>query len=120
MPWKYIAVQVDDRVHPIIFPTDLVHADVWRRLRGPFFEMAKMKDPRVISAGFVEGLAVALALGESESLDIKSLDTDTQLINNHPYERGIPTPLSNMTEILLLKKTVELLMLRKQELENIS
>jgi hypothetical protein len=114
--WKYIMVQVDDRVYPIIFPPELVHQEVWQRLRYPFYEMAKMKDPLVVGAGFIEGLACCMAVGESETLKIKSRLEDAQLINNHPYEKGIPTQLSNMTEGLLLQKTIELLILRKKEI----
>jgi hypothetical protein len=116
MAWKYIMVQVDDRAVPIIFPQELVHAEVYRRLARVFYDQAKMKDPVVVGAGFVEGLACCIAMGESETLDIKARPEDTQIINNHPYEKGIPTPLSNMTEGLLLQKTIELLMLRKQEI----
>lgn len=116
MAWKYIMVQVDDRAFPIIFPQELVHQEVWQRLRYPFYQMAKMKDPEVVGAGFVEGMAVCIAMGESETLHIKARPEDTQLINNHPYEKGIPTPLSNTTESLLLQKTIELLMLRNQEI----
>lgn len=117
MAWKYIMIQVDDRAYPIIFPYELVHQEVWQRLRYPFFQMAKMKDPVVVGAGMVEGLACCIAMGESETLHIESRPEDTQLINNHPYEKGIPTPLSNSTEVLLLQKTIELLMIRKRGLE---
>ena len=116
MAWKYVMVQVDDRAMPIIFPSELVHQDVYRRLAYLFHSASKMKDPVVVGAGFVEGLACCIAMGESEKLDIKSRPEDTKIINNHPYENGIPTPLSNMTEGLLLQKTIELLMLRKQEI----
>jgi hypothetical protein len=116
MAWKYIMVQIDDRAVPIIFPPELVHAEVYRRLARLFYDQAKMNDPVVVGAGFVEGLACCMAIGESETLGIKSRPEDTQLINNHPYEKGISTPLSNMTESLILQKTIELLMLRKQEI----
>jgi len=116
MSWKYIMVQVDDRALPVIFPGQLVHAEVWQRLRYPFYEMAKMKDPAVVSAGFLEGMAVAVATGESETLRIKARDEDTQLINNHPYEHGMPSPLGNSSEVLILKKTIDLLTLRMREL----
>lgn len=116
MAWKYIMVQVDDRAVPIIFPNELVHAEVYRRLARVFYDQSKMKDPVVVGAGFLEGLACCIATGESETLDIKSRPEDTQIINNHPYEKGIPTPLSNMTEGLLLQKTIELLALRKEEI----
>lgn len=116
MAWKYIMVQVDDRAFPIIFPQELVHQEVWQRLRYPFYQMAKMKDPEVVSAGFVEGISCCIVVGESETLHIKSRSEDTQLINNHPYEKGIPTPMSNSTEALILKRTIELLQLRMQEI----
>jgi hypothetical protein len=115
MAWKYIMVQVDDRAYPIIFPPELVHQEVWQRLRYPFYQMSKMKDPEVVGAGFLEGIACCIAMGESETLHIKARPEDTQIINNHPYEKGISTPLSNMTEGLLLQKTIELLLLRAHE-----
>jgi hypothetical protein len=118
MAWKYIMVQVDDRALPIIFPSELVHQEVWQRLRYPFFQMAKMKDPVVVGAGFVEGLACCVAVGESETLHIKSRPEDTQLINNNPYEKGIPTVMSNSTEALILQRTIELLGLRKEEISS--
>jgi hypothetical protein len=116
MSWKYIMVQVDDRQFPILFPSELVHADVWKRTAKLFYDMSKMKDPEVVSAGFVEGFIVAVACGESETLGIKSRPQDTQVINNHPYEKGLPTPMGNLTESLIIKKTIELLQLRQQEI----
>jgi hypothetical protein len=118
MPYKYIMVQVDDVAIPIIFPGMLVHADVWKYLRRPFYDMAKMKDPEVVGAGFIEGFAGCLTAGESETLHIESRPQDVQIINIHPYAYGREGPLDNSTEVLLLQKTIELLMLRKSSLEN--
>lgn len=115
MSWKYIMVKVDDRQIPILFPHELVHADVWKFLRRPLFDAAKMGDPTVVSAGFVEGMAVAIACGESETLDIKSREEDTRIINNHPYESGRDVPTGQITEALILQKTIEMLMVRLQE-----
>lgn len=117
MSWKYIMVKVDDRQIPIIFPNELVHADVWKYLRRPFFDQAKLSDPTVVSAGFVEGMAVAIACGESETLKLKSRDEDTRIINNHPYEKGRETPLGELTEKMLLVRTIELLMERIKQID---
>lgn len=136
MAWKYVMLQVGDRAMPIIFPEELVHAhvagamqQVIGAIKGPhqrFNEKqleTRLRDAEyredgapVRSAGFVEGLACAIAMGESESIGVKADEEDTQIINNHPYEKGMMTPLGNVTEALLLKKTIELLELRRSEI----
>lgn len=114
MAWKYIMVKVDDRQVPILFPSELVHADVWKYLRRPFYDAAKMGDPSVVSAGFVEGLAVAVSMGESETLGIESREEDARIINNHPYEHGRDVPTAALTEALILQRTAEMLIVRAQ------
>jgi hypothetical protein len=118
MSWKYIMVKVDDRQIPILFPSELVHADVWKYLRRPFYDAARMGDPSVVSAGFVEGLAVAVSMGESETLDIKSRDEDARIINNHPYEQGRDVPTARITEALILQRTAEMLIARARDIAN--
>lgn len=130
MSWKYVMLQVGDRAMPIIFPSELIHSHVAGAMQLAVEATDPQKDLRprqceqmlergtapVRSAGFLEGLACAIAMGESESLGVKSDDDDTQLINNHPYEKGMLSPLGNVTEALLLQKTAQLLLLRKQEI----
>lgn len=132
MGWKYVMLQVGDRAMPIIFPEELVHAHVAGAMQLAVEALDPKKDLRprqcesmlergtapVRSAGFVEGLACAIVIGESESLGVKSDDDDTQIINNHPYEKGMLSPLGNVTETLVLQKTIELLMIRRQGLSS--
>jgi len=123
MSWKYVMFQDrHGRQFPVIFPQELVHAEMAKIVPHAYRsgELADGKRewdcPKAVSAGFVEGMAVCIAMGESESMGVKSRPEDTQIINNHPYEKGIVTPMSNLTESLILQKTIELLAFRKQEI----
>lgn len=94
--WKYIMVQVGNHRYPILFPQELVH-----RYVGQGIERAIMMDrdhprdgiPEIVSAGFVSGLHVLKAHGESESLGIKSHPDDTTRINNDFLRHQDPEPL---------------------------
>lgn len=130
MSWKYIMLQVGDKAMPVIFPGEFVHSFV----AGAMQLVVEANDPKfdlrpkqlmsmlergtapVIGAGFIEGLAGTVSIGESESLGVKSRDQDIQIINNHPYEFGMPNPLSDTTELLILKRTIDLLTVRAQEI----
>lgn len=132
MAWKYIMLHdlERDRFVPVIFPDDLVHSFVAGAMQLVIEANDPKKDLRprqleqmlergtapVVGAGFVEGMAVCVAMGESESLGIKSRHEDTQLINNHPYEKGMIGLAGNTTELLILQRTIELLMTRMTEI----
>lgn len=120
-----------DREVPIIFPNELVHSYV----AGAMQLVVEAHDPKkdlrpkqlegflergvapVVSAGFLEGMATAITMGESESIGVKSRDEDARIINNYPYEKGMPGIMSEMTEKLILVRTIELLMTRIKEIE---
>ncbi len=103
---KYIMLVNEEGRHlPIIFPEELIHKEVYQavsRIRTvhPFM-------PR--SAGFTQ-LMVLNADGESETLGIKSHPQDAMLINNHGYDKGMLTPLSERVHDMVRMRSVELML----------
>lgn len=91
MGFKYIMVEVDRGVAgqqrlPIIFPDVLVHDDVAKAILAlPNFSKQPAK---VVSAGTAEAVT-ALCDGESETLKLKSDETDTDVICSFAYYHGL-------------------------------
>lgn len=110
--WKYVMVQLDeDRRIPIIFPGELVHADIGHMVVG-MLRSGTMPDDaelvRIVSAGHISSLMVLSADGKSESLNLGSDPDDKSIINQMPYNHG-RTDGINM-EMLLAAKFGSMLM----------
>lgn len=89
---KYIVIEVPlgtelVREIPVIFPNEIVHADMAETLirMCPEFEKGK-----AISAGFVNSMDLtAPPHGKSDSLKVESRREDARLILMHDYLHGI-------------------------------
>lgn len=111
--FKYIVFQ-DERTGrrlPVLFPNELVHAEVADALIACGLMNSASLFYRPVSAGFVM-LAVSSSHGESESLKIKSDPEDAQRINVHTYTAGVDSGMEPMIEKMLLSKVIEQLMER--------
>jgi len=114
MSWKYVMFQdKHGRQFPVIFPQELVHAEIAHAIPSAY-RSGELKEgkrdwdcPKAVSAGFIEGLTITHACRESESLDMKARKEDRRIINNHPYEKGIETAMSESTEVLIIIKSAE-------------
>ena len=77
---------------PVIFPEEMVHAEVSRTLghllmRGDHGKN-RTAEVKTISAGFVHFTGDVVCRGESESLGLKSAPGDSELLENFDYTRG--------------------------------
>ncbi len=119
--WKYIMFEANGAQVPIIFPGHLIHADVAKAIGYAVREHVIRAQPnnwssKLVSAGFVSGLAATGVHGKSESLDnLASVETDASTINLMPYEAGQPSMMPNIEQMLLLK-LIEHLMDRIKQL----
>lgn len=72
---------------PIIFPGDLVHADVAQAMQRVFHQMRR--EARPVSAGMLRVNAMYVN-GMSETLSLKSRgEFDEIIINTHPHMHGL-------------------------------
>lgn len=93
MDWKYVMFEANGRAIPVLFPGELIHADVSRAMSYAVREHVFAQQPnnwssKVVSAGFCAGLLVSGATGKSETLGLSSRPEDRALINLWPYNRG--------------------------------
>ncbi len=81
---KYVMIRIEDRLYPVIFPQEFVHKDMARAIQRALHEQPEFRRCwiEVESAGFVSGLTIHKAFGESESLGIQSHPDDTGRIQN--------------------------------------
>lgn len=120
--WKYIMFEANGALVPVIFPNRVIHKQMERGAGHAIREMVIAEKPnnwssKVLSAGFVSGLAVTGVHGMSESMgNIKSIETDASIMNRMPYEHGADSILGPGIESMLLLKTIEHLMDRIKEL----
>lgn len=92
--YKYIMFKTTPRgatdveqMIPIIFPGDLVHADVAAAMQRVFHEMRRHAEP--VSAGMLRVNAMYVN-GESETLHLKSRgEFDEIIMNTHPHMHGL-------------------------------
>lgn len=91
MSYKYIMIKSGAYRFPVIFPSNLVHADVAAALFDAGIVPHIKNDPKpfVESAGEIGTLNVMGVGGRSSTLDVNSHDEDRQIINMHPYAHGI-------------------------------
>lgn len=92
MAWKYIMVtnKIGDLkvVFPLIFPDKLVHADLYRQVRT-IMPGWQHEGVRATSAGKIERVAVAGIGGDSETLGVRYVVGDGDLIRDYHYQHGI-------------------------------
>src|SRR6185436_3094189 len=118
--WKYIMFEANGQLTPVIFPGELIHADVAKAMGYIVRQQVIRAKPnnwssKLVSAGFISGLAVTCVHGKSESLDdLPSVDTDASIINLMPYEAGRESQMANIEPMLLIK-IIEHLMARIKE-----
>ena len=109
--YKYVMFQ-DERTgrrRPILFPNELVHAEVTDAVIACGLMNSGGSFYRPVAAGFIT-LAVASTHGRSESLNMASDPDDATRINTHPYTGGIKGGLEHTIEPMLLVKIVEQLL----------
>jgi hypothetical protein len=92
---KYVVVELElgkgnekttKRV-PLIFPNDLIHADMARVLEHECIRTFGVK-AKTVSAGTID-IDVESVSGESVSLGLKSRGSDKQLIDMYDYFHGM-------------------------------
>lgn len=94
---KYVVIELDSgnglcREVPIIFGTDLVHADVSEAvIRGLMLSDEGIKKARPVSAGFISSTLIQSGCaGKGESLKLESRGKiDDDLIKLHDYTHGL-------------------------------
>lgn len=101
---KYVMFQVEDQKIPIIFPEQLVHAEVAAVVKAVLSNGAK-----VVSAGLITAMAVVATDGDSETLGLKSDPADANIINAYPYEHGRDSIMPHIG-IMIRLRVAELLM----------
>ncbi|WP_431222233.1 hypothetical protein ACQ86O_17925 [Serratia sp. L9] len=89
---KYIMLRVDKpmaREIPIIFPDNLVHADVVNAMRT-LVAYPGMANATVVSAGYCNLNLSAECHGESTTLNVSSRESEDNLvINTYDYTHGL-------------------------------
>ncbi|WP_260524279.1 hypothetical protein [Serratia sp. PL7] len=89
---KYIMLRVNKpmaREIPIIFPDNLVHADVVNAMRM-LVAYPGIEDATVVSAGYCNLNLSAECYGKSETLGISSRESDDSIvINTYDYTHGL-------------------------------
>lgn len=104
MAWKYIILQVGNAEVPIIFPKDLIHAEVARAMQSYYVRVAVQCAPKgvlsdkalselrgsikAVSAGELT-LDVGACTGRSDTLGVSSRPEDERVIAAHPYTHGL-------------------------------
>lgn len=80
---------------PVIFPDELVHADIFKAIRGMKVRLADTNrwarpyaDLKAVSAGTIL-LGSVRCSGSSETLKLHSREQDASIIYAHDYLRGI-------------------------------
>lgn len=96
--WKYVMFELNRRHFPVLFPGELIHADVARAMGYAVREHAVATSPndwssKPVSAGFCGSLIVTSAHGKSETLGLSSRSEDRSLINLWPYDQGRGDPV---------------------------
>lgn len=92
--WKYVMFEGNGRALPILFPNELVHADVASHMGLMVRKHVIAQQPtdwssKLVSAGFCSSLVVTGVHGKSESLDnLPVRAEDRALINLWPYDHG--------------------------------
>lgn len=114
--WKYIMFENPGtgRKVPIIFPAELVHADMAEITMIVSRRAENRELLRPVSAGFLSIMTSATE-GESESLGKKSRPEDALIINTLPYTGGVESGLEERIEIMLGVKFIEHLMKRLKQ-----
>lgn len=83
----------DDGVHlPVIFPTHIMHSDMGDLMRGygisnGYQENRYYQQVQPVSAGFID-LNDLRCFGESESLELKSREQDSEIIREYMKTQG--------------------------------
>lgn len=91
--WKYIVVRTggeDPHDVPIVFPGDLIHADIADALG---------LRANVVSAGHITGLQVLGTGGNSTTLGVSGREADADMINTYSYSNGRADMLSDMPKL---------------------
>ncbi len=77
---------------PVIFASCVMHSDMAERMREQGWHEGYIDNKEIsikpVSAGFI-GLPDMRCFGESESLELKSREEDTQIIQNYPSDKGL-------------------------------
>lgn len=86
MKWKYVMLELNGVVTPVIFPADnLIHRDVAKGVQMALREKAWKEggsfDHKVLSAGMIDELKIDGAYGSSETLGVTARREDTAIIN---------------------------------------
>ena len=89
MEFKYVMIQYGHREIPIIFPTILVHEDIFNAMKTlPNFK--QKENLKAVSAGTVHIYPKIVCSGESTTLKLKSRgrrDADIMLL--YQYQHGV-------------------------------
>lgn len=89
MAWKYIMFQVGMFKMPVVFPDKLIHDHV----ASVLLPLLRADFPRfkvgVASAGMIEHVEVLDAGSESETMGVRSCETDGATINTYSYTHGV-------------------------------
>lgn len=94
--WKYVMFQDKHGRHfPVIFPAEMVHADVAHAIPSAFRKSelsAGLQDwacPEAVSAGEIGLLHVEGVGGYSETIGVKAHVDDANIIRTYPLVRGV-------------------------------
>lgn len=99
MDWKYIMFEANGSKLPVIFPPSVIHSTmaegIQHSIRRHVIDEAPGRwSSKPISAGFISTLLVTGVHGDSETLNLKSVEDDRRIINEWPYcagrDDGIP------------------------------
>ena len=92
--FKYVMFKMGDRKVPIIFPSEFTHkfvaAGFQSAVRRDDVSLGKLEYRKLepVSAGFIEGVNVYSATGDSETMGLKSDPEDRNIINAYGLELG--------------------------------